>query len=46
VIVFAWFVLMFVGSMSLSMEGSKLFWIVMALSLAAKDVYCVQRRTS
>jgi len=39
VIVFAWFVVMFLAGMSLCMEVSKAFWIVMALSLAAKDVY-------
>ncbi len=42
-VAFAWFVLMFFAGMSLVMEVSKVFWIVMALSLAAKDVYARRR---
>lgn len=37
-IVFAWYVLLFLGGMSLSLQGMKFFWIVMALSLGAKEL--------
>ncbi|MEI6646572.1 MAG: O-antigen ligase family protein [bacterium] len=37
IILFLWFVLMFVGGMSLSMDSWKPYWIVAALALAAKD---------